>query len=136
MDMIALIDELTRDEALRLKPYRDTVGKLTIGIGHNLDDVPITETAAKQICRDDVARTLAALDVRFPWWEDMSERRQRVIVNMAFNMGVPRLAGFKDMLEALRTGDYARAAAAALDSKWAGQVGDRAKRLAAMIEEG
>jgi lysozyme len=74
------------------------------------------------------------LDKAFPWWRDMSEIRQRVLADMAFNMGVPRLKGFKNALAAMKEGNYAEAADEMMDSIWAKQVGTRAARLAHMME--
>jgi lysozyme len=136
MNADLLADELTRDEGLRLKPYHDTVGKLTIGIGRNLEDVGITPAEAHYLLVGDIARAMADLDRTVPWWRKMTDVQQRALVNMAFNLGVPRLLGFRDMLDALRGGDFDRAAYEALDSKWASQVGERAQRIAKMFREG
>ncbi len=136
MEIAAIKAELRRDEGLRLKPYRDTGGRLTLGVGRNLDDVGITAEEADYLLENDVGRALAGLDRALPWWRGLSARRQRALVNMAFNLGLPRLLGFSAMLAALRAGDYPAAAREALDSRWAGQVGARAARVAAMLREG
>lgn len=136
MDLAALLDELVRDEGLRLKPYKDTVGKLTIGVGRNLDDVGISEAEAKHLLENDVARTVAALDRALPWWATLDEVRQRVVLNLAFNMGVGKLLEFKNTLAAMQAGNYVGAANGMLASKWATQVGARAKRLAKMMATG
>lgn len=136
MNAKLLADELTRDEGLKLKPYRCTADKLTIGIGRNLDDAGITPAEARMLLENDIARAEAGLDNAAPWWRQMSDTRQRALVNMAFNLGMSRLLGFRNMLEALRGGDYDRAAHEALNSKWAEQVGERAHRIAKMIREG
>lgn len=136
MDVAPLLDELKRDEGVRLKPYRCTAGKLSIGVGRNLDDVGITESEAEYMLRTDVARSMSDLDRFFPWWRRMSEPRQRALCNMAFNMGIGTLAKFRKMLAALERGDYEDAAREALSSAWATQVGARSQRIAAMIREG
>lgn len=136
MDVKALCDELTRDEGFRLKPYRDTVGKLSIGVGRNLDDVGISAEEAGILLSHDIDRTVAALDTAIPWWRGLDDVRQRVIVNMAFNLGIGGLLGFKNTLAAVKEGRYADAAAGMLASKWAGQVGARAVRLASMMQKG
>lgn len=128
--------ELRRDEGVRLKPYRDTVGKLTLGVGRNIDDVGITSEEADYLLENDIGRAMAELDRALPWWRGLSEARQRALLNMAFNLGLSRLLGFRGMLGALQAGDWGRAAAEALNSRWAGQVGARAQRLAEMIREG
>jgi len=136
MDMNELKAELVRDEGLRLKPYEDTAGKLTIGVGRNLDDVGLTEEEAGYLLENDVGRSMVDLDRNAPWWRSMSDARQRALVNMCFNLGWPRLSQFKNMLAALEAGDFVRAAAEALDSRWARQVGRRSARIAVRIREG
>jgi lysozyme len=136
MDSEKLIRELTRDEGLRLKPYRCSAGKLTIGIGRNLDDVGISHGEAEILLRNDIARAEADLDRDLPWWKTLDEVRRRVLVNMAFNLGIRGLLGFKNTLELVRTGRYLDAAQHMLDSKWAKQVGPRAVRLATMMRDG
>lgn len=136
MKLDSLKSELIRDEDLKLKPYRDTEGKLTIGVGRNLDDVGLSNEEAHYLLENDIGRALSDLDRNMPWWRDLSENRQRALANMAFNLGWPRFANFKKMIAALGDDDYERAATEALDSKWAGQVGPRADRIAAMIREG
>lgn len=135
-DQAALIKDLMRDEGVRLKPYRCTAGKLTIGIGRNLDDVGISEAEAGILLGNDVAKVVAGLDEALPWWRDLSEARQRALINMGFNLGLSGLLAFKRTLALLRAGEYEKAASAALESKWAKQVGGRAVRIAQMIREG
>ncbi len=136
MDMIALAGELTLDEGKRNKMYLDSRGIPTIGIGHNLRDVPISDRAVSQIFEDDMAAVLAQLDADIPWYGQLSDARQRVLANMAYNMGIHGLLQFVHMLTALRSGDYEAAAAAMEQSLWARQVPNRAARLAAQMRKG
>lgn len=131
-----LIADLRRDEGLRLKPYHCTAGKLTIGYGRNLEDVGITTAEAEHLLRNDLQRVFAELDRDMPWWRDLSPGRQRALANMAVNLGLLRLKGFRLMLSALRRGDHEEAARQALDSRWARQVGDRARRIAGLLGPG
>ena len=131
-----LRDQLVRHEGLRLKPYRDTVGKLTIGVGRNLDDVGIAQAEAFILMGTDVARVEAGLDARLPWWRGLDAVRRDVLVDMAFNMGVATLCGFASTLAAVREGRFAAAAEGMLRSAWAGQVKGRATTLAAMMRSG
>ncbi len=135
-DREQLLVELERDEGLRLKPYTDTVGKLTIGIGRNLTDVGLRAAEARQLCATDVAEVEVALDRHVPWWRAMSDARQRALLNMGFNLGWPRLAQFRLTLGHLEAGRYAEAADECLRSTWARQVGDRAERIAQQFREG
>jgi lysozyme len=135
-DPAALRADLIRDEGMRLKPYRCTAGKLTIGVGRNLDDRGISREEAETLLDHDIAAIAADFDRALPWWRGLSEARQRALVNMGFNLGLTRLMGFKQMLAALERGDTATAAAQALDSTWATQVGARAQRIAALLRAG
>lgn len=135
MDRKTLVAELSRDEGRRLMPYTDTVGKITIGVGRNLTDVGISESECDMLLADDIDRTITWLDAKLPWWRELDSVRQRVMVNMAFNMGGGLLA-FVDTLDAMKRGDYAAASKGMLDSKWARQVGARAMRLAEMMTTG
>ncbi len=136
MDREALLLRLIRHEGLRLRPYRDSVGKLTIGIGRNLDDVGVTHAEAKALCLNDIDRVCLDLDRNIPWWGGLSETRRQVVAEMAFNLGWPRLSLFRAMLTALQFGDTERAALEMTDSLWARQVGARAETLAAAMRSG
>jgi lysozyme len=147
MNRDALANQLYIDEAFRLKPYDDATGKelrpgdvvrgkISIGIGRNLSDVGINKSEAMMLLGADIDAACAALDKALPWWRGMSDRRQQVLANMAFNMGIEKLLGFKNTLAAMKDGRYADAAGGMLASLWAKQVGDRAERLAKMMEEG
>lgn len=128
--------ELIRDEGLRLKPYRCPAGKLTIGVGRNLDDTGITELEAEMLLAYDIERFSYQLDRTISWWRQLDEVRQRVILNMAFNMGTAKLMEFAITLANVRAGRYKEAAAGMRNSRWAKQVGARAERLAVMMETG
>ncbi|MBE7218619.1 MAG: lysozyme [Caulobacteraceae bacterium] len=127
---------LRRHEGVRLRPYRDSVGKLTIGVGRNLDDVGITPDEATVLLRNDIDRTGAGLDAALPWWSSLEPARRRVLMDMAFNLGVPGLLAFKLTLAAVRDGCFAEAADRMLQSRWATQVGERAKEMAAAMRTG
>ena len=100
-DRAVLRLELVRDEGIRLRPYTDAVGKLSIGCGRNLTDVGITTAEVEVLLEHDIDVAIAELDRTQPWWTRLDGVRQRVLVNMAFNMGMPRLLGFRRMWQAL-----------------------------------
>lgn len=129
LNVVKLRDDLARDEGLRLRPYKCTAGYLTIGYGRNLEGNGITREEADAMLDHDIAVICKDLDKNIPWWRQMPEPAQRGLINMAFNLGWPRLNQFKNMLSALQTGNYYEAAQHALDSKWSFQVGDRATRI-------
>lgn len=131
--MESLRDQLLRHEGLRLKPYRDTVGRLTVGVGRNLDDVGISHEEAMLLLEHDITRARDGCEAAFPWFVGLSPERQAVLVNMAFNLGLGGLIRFRKMLACLETGNYEGAAVEMLDSAWAVQVGKRATELAAQM---
>lgn len=135
-----LLNRLPAEEGNRLKPYKDSVGKTTIGIGRNLDDVGISMAESLYLCSNDLDRTIADLDKNQPWWRNLDNVRASVLLDMAFNMG-DELAGhglqsFVGTLSLVSTGNYSEAAAGMRTSTWAKQVGQRAQNLANMMENG
>lgn len=133
MNLEALRAQIVRHEGLRLKVYNDSLGIPTIGVGRNLRDKGISEMEAMILLENDLGDVLRDLDREFPWWRHMSEIRQLVLADMAFNMGISRLKGFRKALAGMAEGRYGYAADELLDSRWAGQVGPRALRLAHMM---
>lgn len=126
---------LKTDEGLKLQAYYDSLGIYTLGYGHNLN-APITEGAANHILDDDVAQALKDLTVLYSNFINLTDNRKIVLLNMMFNLGAERLAGFKLMFAALNKGDYQEAANQMLSSEWATQIKDRAQRLAALMQVG
>lgn len=127
---------LIRHEGLRLKPYRDTKGKLTIGVGRNLDDVGITREEALLLLNNDLARVRREVERAFPWFSSLNPVRKNVVLNMVFNLGLPRFRGFTKTIAAIEAKDWENAAREMLESRWAQQVGRRAHELAAMMKRG
>lgn len=131
-----LWDMITLHEGFRSKPYKDSVGKLTIGIGRNIEDRGITRAEAEFLLSNDIKLSEAELQDRLPWFRDLSEVRQAVLVDMHFNMGWSTLSTFKNTLALIKSGQYEEASKAMLQSKWARQVGNRAVRLSTMMRTG
>lgn len=127
--------EGTHRQGNRLMPYVDSVGKITIGYGRNLSDAGISEAEARQFLDADINNAILDCTV-FPWFPDLDTVRQRAIVDLCFNMGLPRLKGFVKMLDAMARQDWTAAAHELLDSTYAQQVGKRARTLAAMLRTG
>lgn len=128
--------QLERDEDRRTKPYRDTVGKLTIGVGRNLEDVGLRQNEIDFLLKNDIDSVQEAIESKLPWVKQLDEAREGVLINMGFNMGVDTLLDFVNTLEFIRIGNYDAAAEHMLASKWATQVGKRAKRLAEQMKTG
>jgi lysozyme len=135
---MSLRDLLIADEGLRLKPYRCTEGKLSVGVGRNLDDVGITREEAMMLLDHDITRATnaAAEVVGRDVFGSLNPARQAALVSMAFQMGRAGLEGFNRMLLCIRAGDWQGAQDNALDSKWARQTPARAERIARMILTG
>lgn len=136
MNKKKMIAQLRLHEGERLKPYRCTAGKLTIGVGRNLDDRGITSDESAYLLNNDIDSHWIELLEHLPWVETLDEVRQRVMLDMAFNLGISGLLTFRRTLGHIKAGDYALASSAMLNSLWAKQVGQRAKRLAAMMKTG
>jgi len=131
-----LVQQLRYDEGVRFKPYRDTVGKLTIGVGRNLDDKGINQAEADLMLQDDIDDVLRDLKAKLPWTDALDDARRGVLANMAFNMGIVGLLGFTRTLAMIQAGNYSGAADAMLESTWAKQVGNRATRLSNQMRSG
>ena len=121
---------------MRLFPYTDTAGRLTIGIGRNLTDRGISQTEAMELLDNDISLAVTDLNTQFPWSLALDAPRRSVLIQMMFNLGLSRFAGFVNMIASVKRGDYAGAAKAMLDSEWERQVGVRATRLAATMASG
>jgi len=134
--MTELKSQLMKHEGLRLKPYLCTSGKITIGVGRNLEDTGISEEEAMTLLDNDLEWVKAGLDKNIPWWKELDGPRAGVLMNMAFNMGVHGLLKFKKMLGAVQGGNYPTASVEMLDSRWARQVGYRAEELAEQMRTG
>lgn len=138
---------LKRHEAVRLTVYDDATGKPivagstvighpTIGTGRNLAGNGISQAENDYLLNNDIIERAAELSRRLPFWNNLSQVRKAVLVDMSF-MGVHKLLGFKRMLAALSVCDYEAAADEMLNSLWARQVGDgpgqRAHNLEVMM---
>ena len=132
-----LLDRLKGFEGYRQFAYRCSLGHLTIGFGTMIEEGGhgVPEYIAELLLRD----YLQTIDTRLRvhgWFTDLDEARQHCILEMAYQMGVEGVQGFSKMIEALRNGDYSRAAAEALDSLWAKQTPSRARDVAQRLRDG
>jgi lysozyme len=134
--MTKLIEQLKRHEGVKLKPYFDTVGKCTIGIGRNLDDIGITEKEAEMLLTNDIHEAIHQLTRRFTWTKELDEVRFAALINFTFNVGIGTVAEFKNAMALLKDGKYDMAADEFLNSKWAKQVGQRAIDVTEQIRTG
>lgn len=154
--MTELLDQLVLHEGLELLPYKDSLGIDTIGIGRNLEHRGLSKKEIMHIGKDvsdlhewgitkEQAYYLAENDIKIvekeickahPCVLELDEVRQRVLIDMAFNIGVPRLKKFVKMWQAIHDKDFDEASVQMLDSRWAKQVGNRAVRLSNAMKSG
>lgn len=150
INLARMEQQLIGEEGLRLKPYKDTEGHWTIGVGYNVDanGIPfgmqkdeffehgITRDQAMILLANGISTAIQEMSKRVPCFDRLDEIRKRVLIDMAFNMGGQKVLTFKNTLICLAQGNYQAAAKAMLDSLWARQVPGRANRLAEMMRTG
>lgn len=136
----SLKSALYRDEGFRRFPYLDCCGKpwrecgckkkgkLTIGVGRNLDDVGISMGESELMLDNDITRAASGVLSRIPWIDNLDEVRREVLINLCFNVGVDGLLGFVRMLKALSTGDLETAGREIVDSTIARPRAERLRR--------
>ena len=130
-----LIKQLKLHEGVEKFPYRDTVGKLTVGVGRNLTDVGLRDHEIDLLLDTDIILVVDDLE-QYHWFEMLSDNRKLVVVDMMFNLGKSRFDKFKKMIAAIEAADWGEASEQMLSSKWARQVGGRATTLATMMLNG
>ena len=129
-------EQLKQDEGLRLKPYKCTAGKLTIGYGRNIEEKGITEEEANHLLLNDIIATEKELSQKQPVYNTLDDKRKEVLLNMCFQLGYPKLSLFKKFFKALEQKDYYLASLEMMDSSWAKQTPKRALRLSTIIRKG
>jgi len=127
---------LTTHESYRQFPYADSTGHLTIGIGRNLSDRGISTTEALALLDDDIFYFTSKLANVLPYFSELSDNRQIVLVDMCFNLGVNGLLEFHKMLDAIEARDWEKAAFEILNSKAAHQDVNRYEQLAYIMKTG
>lgn len=137
MDFEKLTESIKQHEGFRNFPYTDTVGKLTIGWGHNLSDNGITKDVAELLLSNDIRSAIRTAEAQ-NWWPYVKDNdvRARAFTEIGFNVGFGALGLFRKAVAAASRDDWDVCADEFLDSKWHAQVGLRAQRLAAMIRTG
>ena len=131
-----LRQQIRMHEGVEHKVYEDTEGIKTVGVGRNLEDRGLSDDEVDYLLSNDIDICVKELGQTCDWDDDLDDIRKRVLIDMMFNLGMPRLKGFANMLKAIEAGAWKNAAVEMLDSKWAEQVGNRASRLSEMMESG
>jgi len=134
-----IIEMLRKHEGVETHAYKCTANKTTIGVGRNIDPsggIGLSTDEINYLLANDVKRVNDELVTAFNWYKTLGNARKDAVMDMCFNMGLPRLKKFKKALAAMAKGDYVRAAAEFLDSRWAEQVGQRAITVTDIIRSG
>lgn len=131
-----LLASVRLHEGFRDRPYKDTVGKLTIGYGWNIDDTPLCREAAEVQMVHKLLECEQALIKRLEFYNNLTQARKDVLIEMCFNLGVEGFFGFKNTIRLMRESKHENAAVQMLKSTWAKQVGQRARTLAAKYAKG
>ena len=125
-------EQIIMHEGLRLKPYRCPAGYLTIGVGRNLDTKGLSKEEALFLLGNDITEIVEVLE-KYSWYINSDAVRRKVLIDMAFNLGITGLLKFLRMIAALERKDYAVAAKEMENSRWYRQVGERGRRLVEMM---
>jgi len=139
MNLEKLREEIAHDEGVVHEIYLDHLGLPTFGIGHLVRDddpeygwevgTPVDESRCNEAFEQDIQTVLSDCDKLYPEFADLPEEAQRIIANMMFNLGYPRLSKFKGMKAGVDARDWNKAADEMVDSRWYRQVTKRADRL-------
>ena len=134
-----LIEMLKRHEGVESHAYKCSENKITIGVGRNVDKsggLGISDDEVDYLLQNDIDRVSGELDSEYEWFAGLDDVRQDAMIDISFNLGQTRLRAFKNALAAMAKGDWRAAADEFMDSRWSGQVGNRAKELTEMIRTG
>ncbi len=137
--MTMIVEMLRKHEGVETHAYKCTANKTTIGVGRNVDPdggIGLTDSEIDFILANDVRRVNTELVDTFKWYKSLDAPRKDALMDMCFNMGLPRLKQFKKSLAAMKANNYELAATEFLDSRWAKQVGQRAITVTDMIRTG
>ena len=139
-DREALAQSLRVNEGFRAQVYKDSLGLWTIGYGRLVDPSRpgsgISKDEAEVLLQNDIAKKVAEVRAALPWVADLSDARQRVLYEMAFQLGTAGLLGFKNTLAAIKAGNWQAAHDGMLASLWAKQTPSRAREMAARMLKG
>ena len=139
MNIEKLREQLEIDEGVKYEIYNDHLGYATFGIGHLILDsdpeqgssvgTPVSESRVAEAFQSDIVQVVSDCETLYPDFESLPEDAQRIIANMMFNMGRPRLSKFKGMKRGVDAKEWNAAADEMVDSRWYRQVTKRADRL-------
>lgn len=135
MNILQIKKQLINHEGLKLKPYRCTAGKLTIGVGRNIEDVGISEDEAMMMLENDIDACVDDLRGMFPDFDLFSNNIQHALIDMRFQLGPKRFRGFRMMNQAIKNKDWLKMIKQMKDSEWYSQAPNRANDLIRMVQQ-
>jgi len=129
-----LVDQLIEHEGLKLKPYYCPAGKLTIGVGRNLEDKGISQKEAAFLLKNDIDECISDLEDLFKEkFDSFPEQVKIVLIDMRFNLGATGFRSFRKMIKAVNESNFDKASKEMKNSNWYSQVGKRAETLVEMM---
>ena len=137
--MTRIIEILRKHEGVETHAYKCSSGKTTVGVGRNIEagsGPGLSNNEIDYLLANDVERVNKELVNTFSWYKDLDIVRKDAMTDLCFNIGLPRMMGFKKALAAMAIEDYETAAAEFLDSRWAKQVGSRSVTITDMVRSG
>jgi lysozyme len=134
-----LIEQLSIHEGVKKFAYKCPAGKITVGIGRNIDSdggLGLSDDEIIYLLRNDISRIDQELTNAFRFYKELDRVRKDAMINICFNLGLTRLRSFREALGRMEKKEYPEAAVEFLDSLWASQVGQRALDVTYMIQHG
>jgi len=128
-------DLLIKHEDLKLFPYHCPAGRLTIGVGRNIEDNGISKDEAIYLLENDIKRVKSELREIFPKFDELPENIKMVLIDMDFNLGKSRFLQFKHMIKAVKNRNWAQMIEEMKNSHWCNQVKNRCEDDVRLVEE-
>ena len=132
--MTEIQELLIEHEGLKLKPYKDSEGILTIGVGRNLEDNGISKDEALYMLNNNIKTAISDLKSIFDDFELYPKKVQLVLIDMMFNLGKPRFSGFVNMIAAVKEQNWKNMIKEMKDSGWCRELTERCKYDVSLIE--
>jgi len=137
--MSRIIEMLRKHESVETHAYECSANKITVGVGRNIDKdggIGLSNDEIDYLLANDIKRVNGELQRSFDWFNALDQVRKDAMIDLCFNIGLPRMKGFKKALAAMDGADYDTAATEFLDSRWAKQVGSRSVTITDMVRSG
>ena len=134
MDFEKMRKHIESNEGRHNKPYKCSEGKLTIGVGHNIEDRGLSDKVIDLLFIEDIQEAYLTAHSLFYRFVSMPQNAQTVFMDMAFQLGKSRLRKFKNMIACANERDWKGVVLEMVDSRWYHQTPNRAKRNIKLIE--